>query len=290
MESILIQAIVSGILLGLIYGLIGMGMNIIYGVMRVVNFAHGEFMMLAAYICYWLNRQYATNPLHSLIIIVPLFFGLGFLVYYLFVPRLLNSEDPEMASFLVFFGISLVLSSLILIIWGADPRGIPFPFKRVSVSIGEFFFPLGRLIAGGFCGIVILLLILLLFKTYLGKAIRAIIQNREAVSILGIDTHLLSAFSFGIGLLLVGLAGGLVILSFPAITPMMGSSYTLVAFVVVILGGLGTPLGALLGGFIFGLAENIGAVFMPTSLSPVIAFVLLITMILIRPQGILGEG
>jgi branched-chain amino acid transport system permease protein len=290
MTNLLIQAVISGLLLGIIYGLIGMGMNIIYGVMRVVNFAHGEFMMLAAYITYSLSRMYGINPLESLLFMLPLFFVIGFCLYYLVVPRLLQAEDPEMASFLMFVGVSLMLTTGMLLVWGADPREIAFPFKRVSIFWGNFFFPLGRLINAGFCGFFIVLLTLFLYKTYLGKAIRAIIENREAVAILGIDPHRLSALSFGIGLLLVSLAGTLVILSFPAITPVMGASYTLVAFVVIVLGGLGSPLGALIGGIIFGLAENLGAVFFPAALAPLIAFVILIVMILIRPQGILGQG
>lgn len=286
--ELLVQAVISGILLGVLYGLIGIGMSIIYGVMRVVNFAHGEFMMLAAYMSFWASHAYGVNPLKSLLFIVPVFFGLGFVLYYLLVPRLLMAEDPEVASFLTFVGVSLVLTSVILLIWGADPRSVPFPFRRVSVSLGNFFLPLGRLMTTGFCAAVIALLVLFLYRTYMGRAIRAIIQNREAVAILGIDPHRLSALSMGIGLLLVGMAGGLIVLSFPAITPVMGASYTLVAFVVIVLGGLGNPIGALLGGVVFGLAESMGAVFFPAALAPVIAFLILIAMIFWRPQGILG--
>lgn len=290
MQNLIIQAIISGILLGLIYGLIGMGMNIIYGVMRVVNFAHGEFMIIGSYMVFSMSRVFGINVLESLIIILPIFFLVGLFIYYLMVPRLLRSEDPEMASFLTFFGVSLIITCGILLLWGADPRSIPFPFKRVSFTLGSQFIPMGRIISGGFCAATIVLLSIFLYKTYTGQAIRAIIQNREAVSILGIDAHKISSIAFGIGLVLVGMAGGLVTLSFPAITPVMGQSYTLVAFVVIVLGGLGSPVGALLGGLLFGLAENVGAIFMPTALAPVIAFVLLIVMILIRPQGIMGKA
>jgi branched-chain amino acid transport system permease protein len=289
MAILLTQAVISGLLLGLVYALIGIGMNLIYGVMRVVNFAHGEFMLLAAYICYWLSTSFGLNPLQSLVVVLPGFFLGGLAVYYLVVPRLLLSEDPEVMSFLAFFGISLIITSVILLIWNADPRGVPFPFHKVSVSIGQLFLPLGRIIAGGFSLIGVAGLLWLLHRTYLGKAIRAIIQNREAVSILGINPHRISAFSLGLGLLLVALAGSVVVLSFPSITPFMGGDYTVVAFVVIVLGGLGNPLGALVGGIVFGLAEDVSAVFMPTSLSPVVAFVILIVMILLRPEGLLGR-
>jgi len=290
MLTLLFQAVVSGILLGIIYGVIGIGMNMIYGVMRVVNFAHGEFMMLAAYLCFTIGQVYGLNPLFSVWVIMPCFFVVGFVLYYLLVPRLLESEDPEMASFLTFVGVSLILTAALLFIWGADPRSIPFPFKRVSVFVGDLFFPLGRLISAAFCGVSIVALVVFLYRTYTGKAIRAIIQNRDAVAILGIDANRLSALCFGIGLLLVALAGSLVILSFPAITPVMGPSYTLVAFVIIVLGGLGSPQGALVGGIAFGLAENVAAVFVSAALAPVIAFLILIVMIFWRPQGLLGQS
>lgn len=290
MAILLTQAIISGLLLGLVYALIGMGMNIIYGTMRMVNFAHGEFMLLAAYLCYWLDGAVGLNPLQALVVVLPLFFAAGMALYYLVVPRLLRSDEPEVMSFLAFFGISLIISSTILLIWNADPRGVPFPFETVSASIGPFFFPLGRIIAGGSALVGIAALLWLLYRTYLGRAIRAIIQNREAIAILGIDPHRVSAFSFGLGLVLVALAGSLVVLSFPSITPVMGSPYTVVAFVVIVLGGLGNPLGALVGGLVFGLAENVSAVFMPTSLTPVVAFAILIAMILLRPEGLLGRA
>ncbi len=194
-----------------------------------------------------------------------------------------------MASFLTFFGFSLVITSGILIVWKADPRRIPFPFERLSIFIGDIFVPMGRLLSAGLCVVFILVLSLFLYRTYTGKAVRAIIQNREAISILGIDEQRLSAIVFGIGLPLVAAAGSLITLTFPAITPVMGQSYTLIAFVVIVLGGLGTPLGALLGGVVYGLAESVSSVFMPVAFSPVVAFVILILMVMVRPQGLLGK-
>ncbi len=289
MKTMIIQAVVSGILVGLIYGLVGMGMNIIYGVMRIVNFAHGEFMMLAAYLVFTLDRAYGLNALESLAVLVPTFFFMGIVIYLFLGERLQKSDDPEMASFLTFFGVSLVITSIILLVWKADPRSIPFPFRRLSVFVGDVFIPMGRLLSGGVCLGVIGALSLFLYRTYTGKAIRAAIQNREAVAILGVDTRRISALVFGIGLSLVAVTGSLVTLAFPAITPVMGQSYTLVSFVVIVLGGLGSPLGSLLGGLVYGLAESVSAVFMPTALSPVVAFVILIAMVMLRPQGILGK-
>jgi branched-chain amino acid transport system permease protein len=154
--------------------------------------------------------------------------------------------------------------------------------------VGPFYLSTGRVIHFAFSSITALGLALFLYRTYLGKAIRAIIQNRDAVKIVGIDPNRISSIAFGIGLMLVGMTGALIPLTFPGITPGMGASYTLVAFVVIVLGGLGNPMGSIIGGLIFGLTENISTLFLPLALSPVISFFILILIIMIRAQGFLG--
>lgn len=289
MFDLILMALASGILMGLIYGLVGIGMNILYGVMRIVNFAHGEFMMLGAYLAFSLNKGFGLTAIQSIFVVIPVFFLLGIILHAFLHERIQQADDPEVASFLVFFGFSLIITSLILQIWEADPRSIPFPFETVSVFLGPVFLPMGRLISAAICVAVILLLSLFLYRTYMGKAVRAVIENREAVSILGIDVKRVSAIVFGAGLAIVALTGCLVTLSFPVITPVQGQIYTTVAFLVIVLGGLGTPLGAILGGLVYGVAESLSSVFMPVALSPVVAFVILIIMVMVRPQGILGK-
>jgi branched-chain amino acid transport system permease protein len=289
MLDLILMALASGILMGVLYGLVGIGMNILYGVMRVVNFAHGEFMMLGAYMAFSLHHMLNMNAIQSIVVVLPLFFACGLLLFRLLGPRLQRSDDPEMASFLTFFGISLIITSLILLIWKADPRSIPLPFERVSFLIGPVFMPVGRMVSGAICVVAIVLISVFLYGTYTGKAIRAIIENREAVSILGIDVQKISALVFGMGLSMVAITGCLITLAFPALTPVMGQSYTLIAFAVIVLGGLGTPLGALLGGMVYGLAESLSSAFMPVAFSPVIAFLILILMVLVRPRGLLGK-
>lgn len=289
MAELFLMAVVSGLQMGIIYGLIGIGMNILYGVIRIVNFAHGEFMMLGAYMAFTLHQQWGINALQSMFIALPLFFVLGMLLHRLFYERLQQSDDPEIASFLTFFGVSLVITASILLIWKADPRSIPLPFDKVSFVIGSLFLPTGRLVSAGLCVLVIIAISWFLYRTYTGKAVRAIIENREAVAILGIDVQRVSALVFGIGLAIVGITGCLVTLTFPAITPVLGQTYTTIAFLVIVLGGLGSPLAALLGGVVYGLTESISSVFMPVALSPVIAFVMLILVVMFRPQGLLGK-
>lgn len=289
MFELVLMGVISGITMGVIYGLIGIGMNILYGVMRIVNFAHGEFMMLGAYLSFSLSRHYGLNSIQSIVVVLPLFFAAGVAMHQIFYSRLQRSDDPELASFLAFFGVSLVITSVILLIWRADPRSVPFPFSKVSLTFGPVFLSMGRLISAGICVGAIIALSYFLYQTYTGKAVRAIIENREAVSILGIDVQRVSALVFGIGLAIVAITGCLVTLSFPAITPVMGQTYTYIAFLVIVLGGLGSPLGALLGGLVYGLAESLSSVFMPVALSPVVAFLILIFMVLVRPEGLLGK-
>lgn len=289
MLELILMATVNGVLMGIIYGLVGIGMNILYGVIRIVNFAHGEFMMLGAYLAFTLSHRWGLNPLESIVFVLPLFFVMGVILHRLFNDRIQRSDDPEIASFLTFFGVSLVITSVILLIWKADPRSIPFPFSKMSLIIGPIFMPMGRLISAGVCFTAIGIISLFLYRTHTGKAVRAIIDNRDAVSILGVDVQRVSALVFGAGLAIVGITGCLVTLSFPAITPVQGQAYTNIAFLVIVLGGLGSPLGALLGGLVYGLAESLSSVFMPVALSPVIAFIILIFMVMVRPQGLLGK-
>lgn len=283
-------AVVSGFLLGTVYALIGAGLNVIYGVMRVVNYAHGDMLILASYFAFWMHRLYGLDPLRSLFLAVPVFFILGIITYLPLVPRLLRSDDPETASFLAFFGISLMLVSGMNLVWGADPRSIPYPYQAWMspfTTIGDIFLPSSRFIAGGVSVIVMVVLLVVLYRTYYGKALRAIIQNRDAARLLGIDTHKISAFAFGMGLALVAVAGVLVSLIFPSIAPHAGAPYTIIAFSVMVLGGLGHPVGALIGGMIFGIVESVATVFLPIGLTPVVAFGTLIVVVMVKPDGLL---
>ncbi|RMF91685.1 MAG: branched-chain amino acid ABC transporter permease [Nitrospinota bacterium] len=280
------QALISGILMGITYGLMGAGFNLIYGVLRIVNLAHGDFLMLAAFAAYWLNVFWGLDPLSSLPLTLPLFFLLGLLLYYLVVPKIRQAEDPETTSFLAFFGISLALSTGAFIAWGATPRGIPNPYPITSLSIGGFFFPIGRLIGAGVSLLVALLFLYLLYYTYTGKALRALIDNSNAAQILGINIHRLSAIAFALGITLIAVVGTITPLMFPGILPSMGFPFTIISIVVIVLGGLGNPIGAIVGGIIFGLALNLAGLFLSLSLAPAISFAVLILMIMWRPEGL----
>jgi len=287
--SDVLYALLLGVTLGSTYALIASGLNIIFGVMRIVNFAHGAFITLASYLAFWSWKMAGVKPLSTLVFIAPLFFLIGVGLYYLTVPRLLRADDTEMMSLLVFFGLSIVLETGISTLWGAQTRAIPTPYEQtlpLSVTIGGITIATTRLLSLGVAVLVIVVLVWFFYNTYHGKAIRAIIQNREAVQVLGIDTDRISALAFGIGLALAAIAGVLLTVIYPSFSPSAGQNYTLIAFAIIVLGGLGDPIGAMIGGVTFAIIEQLSALVLPLSASPIIAFLLLTVIILIRPEGV----
>lgn len=281
------SALVWGILLGMVYGLLGAGLNVIFGVVGVLNFAHGDFLMLAAFGTFWLNVLLRVDPLVSLLILMPLFFVTGTFLYYLTVPRLLKSEDAMLTSMLCYYGISLLLSGGAFLVWGATPRALQYPYRIISISVGGIQLPVSRVIAFIVVLLITLALLFFLYKTYVGKAVRAAIQNRAALELLGVNVPMISALTFGIGISLAATAGNMIALIYPSITYNMGLEYVLFAFAVIILGGLGNPIGALLGGLIFGIAENVCKIYLPSMVSPLLTFILLIIVIMLKPEGLL---
>ncbi|MBS4021375.1 MAG: branched-chain amino acid ABC transporter permease [Dethiobacter sp.] len=288
---ILIEAILSGIIVGAVYALIGVGLSMIYGVMKVVNFAHGDLLVFSSFTAWFLYRRMAMDPLVSLFIILPVSFLLGILLYYLVIKRLQNSNDSETASFLAFFGISLMLKHLTTSMFGATPRGIPFPYEqffRISTRMGPFTLSTSRIIAFMVVCVVTVILVYYLQRTRVGKAIRAVIQHKEAAQILGIKTDLISAISLGIGLMSVSIAGVLVTLVFPSISSKLAVNYTTIAFVVIILGGLRQPLGALLGGVVYGITESVAMLLLPMGYAHALTFFIMISVVMWRPEGLLS--
>jgi branched-chain amino acid transport system permease protein len=285
----IVSALVTGVMIGLVYALIASSLNIVFGVMRIVNFAHGNFLILAAYTSFWLWELYGIDPLTSLVAVIPIFFVLGLAAYYLTVPRLLNADDTEMMSFLVYFGLSIVLAAGMRITWGSQTRAIPTPYEGtlpLSVQFLGQTYAMSRVIGSVVSVVLLVALVWFLYSTYYGMAIRAMIQNREATKFLGIETHRVSAYSFGVGMALAGIAGTLLTLVFPAFAATGGQNYTIIAFSIIVLGGLGDPIGAMIGGLVFAIVEQVAMLFLPLSASPLIAFVVLVAIIMVRPEGL----
>jgi branched-chain amino acid transport system permease protein len=283
------SGLLNGFIVGVVYALLGCSLNVLYGVLRIVNFAHGEFIIAGTFVSYVLFRDLHVHPLLALPVVATAFFVFGQGFYYLLVPRLKTADDPELSSFLMMYGVSLMLAATLVLIFGADVRAISYSFQPVSVKVAGVFIPTARLVALSVSVAIGVVLTWFFYRTLAGKALRAAIMNPEAIQIVGVNIHRLSAAAFGFAAGLAGVTGVLIGLVFPAFTPFSGPDYTLIGFVVIVLGGLGHPIGALLGGVLFGLAEQMATVFMPQSLSPIVGFGLLILVVFLKPNGLMGR-
>lgn len=289
MTALVIQGLINGLILGTLYGLIGVGLNVIFGVLRVVNFAHGEFLVLGAYFAYYLLESAGINPLLALPLAFMAFFAAGYALYFVLIPRLRGADDPEISSLLLMFGVSIMLSALMLLAFDADARSLPYQVEPVFLKFGPVLIPTARLIALAIALAVIGALAWFLYRTTPGKALRAIIMNRDAVRIVGIDAERLSAVAFALGIGLAAITGVLIAMVFPAFSPFMGNDYTLIGFIVIVLGGLGHPVGALVGALLYGVTEQVSMVFFNPSIATIFGFALMVAMIFARPTGLFGH-
>jgi branched-chain amino acid transport system permease protein len=281
--KVLLQAVISGLLTGGVYALIGVGLNLIFGVMKIINFSHGSLMMLGMYTTYWLFAFFKIDPYVSLLISVPVLFLIGALIQKTLIRPIMDySENNQLV---VTMGIMLLLENLALFLWSPDFRTVKVSYVGTVLPIMGLRISLLRLVA--FAGGLLLALILYLFlkKTDLGKAIRASSEEKEGASVVGISVKKIHLVSFGIGTACVGAAGTL-ITPFFYLSPHVGRLFLLTAFMVVVMGGMGSFIGAIVGGFVIGLTESVGAVILPGSLGQIIPFSLFILILLFRPTGL----
>lgn len=301
----LLYSVLAGVLFGLYFSLIGLGLNLVFGVMRIVNLAHGDFLMLGAFLAFWLFALFAVNPIPVLPIAFAAFVAVGLPLYYLLVPRLLKAKDPEMLSFILFFGLSQVIEAVTTIAFGTSERSIPgdqlgravaavervFIGHEVENGPVELFgqtFPAAWVASGIASGCAVLLVYLYLYRTRLGYLTRAVMDNREEAVATGINVHRISALAFGIGIGLAAVAGVFAPFMLGSITPAMGGEVTVTAFAVIIIGSLGNPLGTVLGGVIYGVSYMLMQSYC-SSWANLLPYVLLIAILLVRPSGLLGR-
>ena len=277
------QVIVSGLLAGALYAMVALGLGLIFGVMRVLNVAHGPLLMLGAYITYWLFSTVGLNPYLSLLVSMPVVFLIGVALQHFFVRRVVDA--PELSSLLLTFGISIALVNLAQLAFTSDLRSVEF--LTGSFLIGPFAFSKSRVIACLFAAGITTLAFLFLQKTRLGKAIRAVSQSREVAQVCGINVQRIHVFAFGLASALAA-AGGTLVAVMVAIQPEMGAVYTFKSFLVIVLGGAGNYPGALLGGLLLGLVEQLASLFLTTQVNEAVAYVLLVLVLLLRPTGLLG--
>jgi branched-chain amino acid transport system permease protein len=290
MELLILNGIVNGLIVGGVYALVGVSLTLLYGVLRVVNFAHGEFVIAGSFFAYVLFAGLGVPPLLALPVAAVSFFAAGWGLYYVLIPRLSRSDDPELMSFLMFYGVSITAAALMLLLFEADSRSIDYSFTPISVQVGPIYVSTARLVALAITAAISGALGLFLFRTLPGKALRAAIMNPEAIQIVGVDIVRLSAFAFALATALAGVTGVLVALVFPAFNAFSGTEYTIIAFIVVVLGGLGNPVGALLAGVLFGLAEQMATVFLPQAMAQIVGFAILVGTIFLRPSGLFGTS
>jgi len=278
--------IMMGILLGGLYTLIALGLSLVFGVMKVINVAHGDWVILGSYFAYAAMTMLGIDPFLSLVMGVPLLFVIGFGVQRFLLNRAFAVSLD--AALLACFGISLIFQNFCQIIWTPFSRGLRPPYALESFSIGGLHVPLVYLLNFIAALVVMLALREFLRRTYLGKAINAASQDRRAAQLMGINPARVYAFAFAIAMAVAAIAGVLLGLTFP-FTPVSGVSFLIIAFGVVIVGGLGSILGTFIGGMVFGLAQTLGGYFLGAVAQMLVAYLLVFVVLAVRPQGIFGR-
>ena len=284
------ESIFNGLLMGGVYGFMALGLTLIFGIVKVINFAHGSFIMVGMFTGYWFWVLTHIDPYLSLLIIVPLLFLLGYQVQNVLIKPVLKSEAEvrEPIGILVLTaGLWLFLDNLALLLFGPNFRTAETPYTGQMFKAGDVLISAPKLYAFLISLATTGILYILLKKTLLGKAIRATGQNRQVASLMGVDIYKIYNISFGLGVALTGVTGALLVPFYP-VYPNVGFVFDIRAFMIVVLGGLGSIPGALLGGLIVGLIESVGAQFMATSWTAGLIFVIFLLVLYLRPEGMFG--
>jgi len=284
--SILVPAVLNGLTNGAVYALVALGLTLIYGVLHIINFAHGTLLMVALYGVYFLSHRFGIDPYLSLLIVVPALFVIGYALQRGVIAKASHGKDENIL--LVTLGIAIVLENLALYFWGADTLTIDTPYLFDTIDFGVAAIPVPKVIGFGAALAIAAALWLFMARTDTGRAIRAIAKERRGAQLVGVDVDHIFAMSFGIGTACVGAAACL-LLPFFYVNPAVGQTFVLIAFTIVVLGGMGSFPGALLGGLIVGVTESLGTLFLGESLGQICIFVLFIAILLFRPTGLLGQ-
>jgi branched-chain amino acid transport system permease protein len=285
--TLITQLLINGILLGGIYALVSLGLVLIVGVLRIVNFAHGDFLMVAMYVTYFLFSLFHVPLTISFVIVVIIFFFIGLFVQRLFIQPILHAQP--FARLMVTVGLSIIIQNLALLFWKADFRSIQISSSTASIQIAGLFINVGGLTAFLIAMGVGIILLLFLKKTYLGLAIRAIVQNRDATKLMGVNVNKLYLLSFGIGMACVGVAGVAITPLYP-VFPTVGLYFVIISFIILVIGGMGNFLGAFFGGLLIGLVESFSGFLLGPSLKEAVYLLIFIIVLLIAPTGLFGLG
>ena len=282
-----IQAVLSGLLMGGVYSLIGIGLTIIFGVMQVINFAHGDLVMVGMYVTWLLFTHAHVDPFVSVLITAPLMFLLGALIQRGVIQRVLGAAAEN--QILLTIGVGLLLSNTAMLLFTSDYQLLTTTYSSSSFSLFGISVSQSLVFAFVITGAVAVGLYLFLMKTDTGQAIRATAQDREAAQLMGINVTRMSMLAFGIGAALAGTAGALIAPTY-YIFPQVGHAFTLKSFVIVVLGGMGSVVGATLGGILIGIVESLAALYLASGLKECVVFGLFLLLLLFRPSGLFGRA
>jgi len=285
MADQLLQQIVNSLLIGSVYSLVAIGLTLIWGVMNIINFAHGDFLMIGMFISFWLYTLYGLDPLLSIPICAVGLFLLGMLIYRFIVSKVMTG--PGLAQVVVTFGVSIFLANLAVMLWTPDFRLIEKPLLSGTWTLGAVQLSVPKFVASVGSVMVSATLVLFLRKTRTGKAILAVEMNRESALLMGINTERINALSFAIGSALVGIAGAFLSMYY-YIYPQVGGLFGLISFCIVALGGFGSIEGAFIAGILIGFVQTLGGYFFDPAYKYAIVFMVYLITVWIRPQGLLG--
>jgi len=283
MVSQIAQLIVSGVLAGGLYGIISVGLTLIFGVLNLVNFAHGEFLMISMYISFWMSEIFNLNPYMSLPIVVAAMFVFGIIIQSIFIRPV--TEASHEVQIVITLGLSTIMQNSALMAFSGNLRVLRTPFSESMIEIAGIFINTQRLLTFTLAILATIILYLYLTKSYFGKAIRATAQDSRAAKLAGINVPFVYMITYGIGIALVGLAGASIIPLFP-VYPTIGWHFANIAFVAVVLGGLGSIPGAMVGGIIIGLIESIAGFYFGSEFQQAAYFIVFIIILIIRPTGL----
>ncbi len=284
--AILIPSMLNGLTTGALYALVALGLTLIYGVLHIINFAHGALLMIGLYAVYYLNTRFGIDPYVALLIVPPAMFSLGYALQRGIIGRAGHGRDENIL--LVTLGLAIVIENLALFLFKSDTRIIDTPYSFETVEFLGAFLPLPKVFAFAGALATAALLWLIMAKTDLGRAIRALAKERKGAQLVGIDTDHVFAMSFGLGIGCLGVAACLLLPSY-YVSPQVGHGFVLIAFTIVVLGGMGSFVGALLGGLIIGVVEALSGLLLGESLGQIGIFLIFIVVLIFRPTGLLGH-